>query len=64
MTKTGAAETLASCPKIAYGIGELCNSVGPGTIILFWYSLFLTDIVRMAVSIVPAILLALSIVVA
>jgi GPH family glycoside/pentoside/hexuronide:cation symporter len=32
---------------MAYAIGDLGNSVGPGTIIPFWYSFFLTDIVRL-----------------
>ncbi|MBN1811694.1 MAG: MFS transporter [Anaerolineae bacterium] len=33
--------------KATYSIGDLGNSVGPGTVIPFWYSIFLTDIVRL-----------------
>ncbi len=33
--------------KAAYGIGDLGNSIGPGTVIPFWYTFFLTDIVRL-----------------
>ncbi len=38
--------------KLAYGIGDFGNSVGPGTIIPFWYSFFLTDIVRLDLGLV------------
>jgi GPH family glycoside/pentoside/hexuronide:cation symporter len=38
--------------KAAYAIGDFGNSVGPGTIIPFWYSIFLTDIVRMDLGLV------------
>ncbi len=41
------APKLAVWQKLAYGIGDFGNSVGPGTIIPFWYSFFLTDIVRL-----------------
>jgi glycoside/pentoside/hexuronide:cation symporter, GPH family len=40
-------DTLTFWQKAAYAIGDLGFSVGPGTIIPFWYSFFLTDIVRM-----------------
>ncbi|MBN1260475.1 MAG: MFS transporter [Anaerolineae bacterium] len=40
-------ERLTFWQKLAYGIGDFGNSVGPGTIIPFWYSFFLTDIVRL-----------------
>lgn len=33
--------------KLAYGLGDLGNSVGPGTVIPFWFSIFLTDIARL-----------------
>ncbi len=52
MTTTGKTEKLTFWQKAAYGIGELGNSVGPGTIIPFWYSIFLTDIVRMDLKLV------------
>ena len=39
--------TLSFWQKAAYAIGDFGPSVGPGTIIPFWYSIFLTDIVRM-----------------
>ncbi|TFG49275.1 MAG: hypothetical protein E4H40_03250 [Candidatus Brocadiia bacterium] len=38
--------------KAAYAIGDFGNSVGPGTIIPFWYSIFLTDIVRLELGLV------------
>jgi glycoside/pentoside/hexuronide:cation symporter, GPH family len=52
MTTADTNEKLTSWQKTAYGIGELGNSVGPGTIIPFWYSIFLTDIVRMDLKLV------------
>lgn len=45
-------EKLTFWQKAAYGIGDLGSSVGPGTIIPFWYSIFLTDIVRMNLKLV------------
>ncbi|MFN2271676.1 MAG: MFS transporter [Anaerolineae bacterium] len=33
--------------KAAYAVGDLGNSVGVGTVIPFWYTIFLTDIVRL-----------------
>ena len=47
MTTTDTAEKLTLWQKAAYAIGDLGSSVGPGTIIPFWYSIFLTDIVRL-----------------
>lgn len=44
---TTSASKLSLWQKLAYAIGDLGNSVGPGTIIPFWYSFFLTDIVRL-----------------
>ncbi len=52
MTTTGRTEKLTFWQKAAYGIGELGSAVGPGTIIPFWYSIFLTDIVRMDLKLV------------
>lgn len=40
-------EKLSFWTKAAYGIGDLGNSVGPGTVIPFWYTIFLTDIARL-----------------
>ena len=40
-------EKLSVWTKIAYGIGDFGNSVGPGTIIPFWYLYFLTDIAKL-----------------
>jgi GPH family glycoside/pentoside/hexuronide:cation symporter len=45
MADTG--KKLTFWQKLAYGIGDFGNSVGPGTIIPFWYTFFLTDIVRL-----------------
>lgn len=49
---TTTTEKLTFWQKAAYGIGDLGSSVGPGTIIPFWYSIFLTDIVRMDLKLV------------
>ncbi|MEJ5309986.1 MAG: MFS transporter [Anaerolineae bacterium] len=49
---TNTTEKLTFWQKAAYGIGELGNAVGPGTIIPFWYSIFLTDIVRLDLKLV------------
>jgi GPH family glycoside/pentoside/hexuronide:cation symporter len=38
--------------KAAYAVGDFGNSVGPGTIIPFWYSIFLTDIARLDLALV------------
>ena len=40
-------ETLSVGRKLAYGLGDIAHSVGPGTIIPFWYLFFLTDIARL-----------------
>ncbi len=46
-TTTSHDEKLSFWTKAAYGIGDLGNSVGPGTVIPFWYTFFLTDIARL-----------------
>jgi GPH family glycoside/pentoside/hexuronide:cation symporter len=40
-------EKLTFGTKAAYAIGDLANSVGPGTIVPFWYLFFLTDVARL-----------------
>jgi GPH family glycoside/pentoside/hexuronide:cation symporter len=45
-------EKLSFWTKAAYGIGDFGNSVGPGTVIPFWYSFFLTDIARLDLGLV------------
>ena len=40
-------EKLSAWTKIAYAMGDLSNSVGPGTIVPFWYLFFLTDVARL-----------------
>jgi GPH family glycoside/pentoside/hexuronide:cation symporter len=40
-------EKLSVGTKIAYAIGDFGNSVGPGTVIPFWYLYFLTDVVKL-----------------
>ena len=40
-------EKLSVGTKIAYAIGDLGNSVGPGTVIPFWYLYFLTDVAKL-----------------
>ena len=42
-----AEEKLSAGTKIAYAIGDLGNSVGPGTVIPFWYLYFLTDVAKL-----------------
>ncbi len=37
---------LTAWNKIAYSVGVLAHSVGPGTIVAFWYLFFLTDVAR------------------
>ena len=45
-------DKLSFWTKTAYAIGDLGNSVGPGTIIPFWYTFFLTDIAQLDLSLV------------
>lgn len=40
-------EKLSSWSKIAYAVGVLAHSVGPGTIVAFWYLFFLTDVAHL-----------------
>ena len=44
---TAHSQRLSFWQKAAYAVGDFGNSVGPGTIIPFWYTIFLTDIVRL-----------------
>jgi len=44
---TSCQERLSWRSKAAYAIGDLGNSVGPGTVIPFWYLYFLTDIAKL-----------------
>jgi len=41
------AEKLSVKTKIAYAIGDFGNSVGPGTVVPFWYLYFLTDVAKL-----------------
>jgi GPH family glycoside/pentoside/hexuronide:cation symporter len=45
-------ESLSVWSKVAYAIGDFGNSVGPGTVVPFWYSIFLTDIARLDIGLV------------
>lgn len=45
-------EKLSFWEKTAYAIGGLGNAIGPGTIIPFWYTFFLTDIARLDLGLV------------
>ena len=45
-------EKLSFGTKAAYALGGLGNAVGPGTIIPFWYTFFLTDIARLDLGLV------------
>ncbi len=40
-------EKLSFWTKIAYGLGDLAQSVGPGTVVPFWYLFFLTDVANL-----------------
>ena len=40
-------EQLTVRSKIAYAVGVLSHSVGPGTIVAFWYLFFLTDVAHL-----------------
>ena len=40
-------EKLSVWTKIAYAVGDLGNSAGPGTIVPFWYFYFLTDVAKL-----------------
>ncbi len=40
-------EKLPFWTKVAYAAGELAHSVGPGTIVPFWYLFFLTDVAHL-----------------
>ncbi len=40
-------EKLSLWTKVAYAIGDLSNSVGPGTVVPFWYLFFLTDVAHL-----------------
>jgi GPH family glycoside/pentoside/hexuronide:cation symporter len=40
-------EKLTFWTKAAYALGDLAHSVGPGTILPFWYLFFLTDVARL-----------------
>jgi GPH family glycoside/pentoside/hexuronide:cation symporter len=44
---TPRSEKLSFWTKVAYAIGDLGNSAGPGTIIPFWYLYFLTDVAKL-----------------
>ncbi|MEA3344880.1 MAG: glycoside-pentoside-hexuronide (GPH):cation symporter [Chloroflexota bacterium] len=44
---TSRQERLSWRTKLAYGIGNLGSSVGPGTVIPFWYLYFLTDVAKL-----------------
>ena len=44
---TSRSEKLSFWTKVAYAMGDLSNSVGPGTIIPFWYLFFLTDVAHL-----------------
>jgi len=46
-TVTASSEKLSFWTKAAYAIGDLGESVGPGTIIPFWYLYFLTDVAKL-----------------
>jgi GPH family glycoside/pentoside/hexuronide:cation symporter len=46
-THAARSEKLSFWTKVAYAIGDLPNSVGPGTIVPFWYLFFLTDVAHL-----------------
>ncbi|MGD1996836.1 MAG: glycoside-pentoside-hexuronide (GPH):cation symporter [Anaerolineae bacterium] len=40
-------ERLSFSAKVTYAVGDLANSMGPGTIVPFWYLFFLTDVAHL-----------------
>jgi GPH family glycoside/pentoside/hexuronide:cation symporter len=40
-------EKLSFREKLTYGLGDVAHSVGPGTILPFWYLFFLTDVAHL-----------------
>jgi GPH family glycoside/pentoside/hexuronide:cation symporter len=40
-------ERLSFWTKVAYAMGDLSNSMGPGTVVPFWYLFFLTDVAHL-----------------
>jgi len=40
-------EKLSFLEKLTYGLGDVAHSVGPGTILPFWYLFFLTDVAHL-----------------
>lgn len=44
---TSDSEKLPIWTKISYAIGEISMAVGPGTVVPFWYTFFLTDVARL-----------------
>jgi GPH family glycoside/pentoside/hexuronide:cation symporter len=44
---TSDTEKLSFWEKLAYGLGDVANSAGPGTIVPFWYLFFLTDVAHL-----------------
>ena len=58
---TDRTEKLSFWTKAAYGIGDLGNSVGPGTVVPFWYTIFLTDIARLDLRLVSLFWLVVTI---
>ena len=46
-SSTSNSERLSRWNKIAYAVGEIGYATGPGTVIPFWYTIFLTDIAQL-----------------
>jgi len=45
-------ERLPMGRKVAYAVGEIGYALGPGTVIAFWYTFFLTDVARLNLGLV------------
>ena len=58
---TADSEGLSPWIKAAYAAGEIGYAVGPGTVIPFWYTIFLTDIARLDLRLVSLFWLVVTI---
>jgi len=47
-----AGDRLSLARKLAYAFGEVGYALGPGTVIAFWYTFFLTDVARLDLGLV------------
>ncbi|NLE43156.1 MAG: MFS transporter [Chloroflexi bacterium] len=51
-SSSASVEKLPRRTKLAYAVGEIGYTLGPGTVIAFWYTFFLTDVARLNLGLV------------